>query len=50
MFYVSILQKCTLDPVHAVDWGELVINGDGTLEEGPVRILDSWVRFCDARL
>ena len=25
-----------------VDWGELVVDADGTFEEGPVRIMDSW--------
>ena len=40
MFHVFILRKCTPDPAHAMDWGELVINADGNLEEGPVRILD----------
>ena len=24
-----------------VDWGELVVDADGTFEEGPVRIMDS---------
>ena len=24
-----------------VDWGELVVNADGTFEEGPLRIIDS---------
>ena len=24
-----------------MDWGELVIDADGTFEEGPVRIVDS---------
>ena len=36
-----MLRKYTLDPTHVVDWGELVVNADGTFEEGPVRILDS---------
>ena len=26
---------------HVVDWGELVIDIDGTFEEGPVCIMDS---------
>ena len=41
VFHVSILQKCTPDPAHAVDWGKIFINADGTLEEGLVCILDS---------
>ena len=25
-----------------MDWGELVVDADGTFEERPVRIVDSW--------
>ena len=41
VFHVSILRKYIPDPAHVVDWGELVIDADGTFEEGPVRIMDS---------
>ena len=41
VFHVSMLRKYTLNPAHVVDWGELVIDADGTFEEGPVRIMDS---------
>ena len=41
VFHVSMLRKYTRDPAHVVDWGELVIDADGTFEEGPVRIIDS---------
>ena len=41
VFHVSMLRKYTPDPTHVVDWGELVIDADGTFEEGPVRIMDS---------
>ena len=41
VFHVSMLRKYTPDPTHVVDWGELVVDADGTFEEGPVRILDS---------
>ena len=41
MFHVSMLQKYTPNLTHVVDWGELVINADGTLEEGSMRIMDS---------
>ena len=41
VFHVSMLRKYTLDIAHVVDWGELVIDADGTFEEGPVRIMDS---------
>ena len=41
VFHVSMLRKYTPDLAHVVDWGELVIDADGTFEEGPVRIKDS---------
>ena len=41
VFHVSMLRKCTPDLTHAVDWGELTVDTDGTFEEGPVRIMDS---------
>ena len=41
VFHVSMLRKYTPDPAHVVDWGELVIDADGTFEEGHVRIMDS---------
>ena len=40
VFHVSMLRKYTPDPTHVVDWGELVVDADGTFEEGPVRIMD----------
>ena len=36
-----MLRKYTPDPTHVVDWEEIVVDTDGTFEEGPVRILDS---------
>ena len=42
MFHVSILRKYTPDPTHVVDWGELVIDANGTFEEGLMRLMDSW--------
>ena len=41
VFHVSMLRKYTPDPTHVVDWGELVVDADGTFEEGLVRIIDS---------
>ena len=41
VFHVSMLQKYTQDPTHVVDWGELVVDADGTFEEGPTHIMDS---------
>ena len=41
VFHVSLLQKYTPHPTHVVDWGELIIDTNGTFEEGPVHIMDS---------
>ena len=41
VYHVSILQKYTLDPTHVVDWGELIVDVDGTFDEGPMRIMDN---------
>ena len=41
VFHVYMLRKYTPDPTHVVDWGELVIDVDGTFKEGPVLIMDS---------
>ena len=40
-FHVFMLRKYTPNPTHIMDWGELVVDADGNLEEGPVRIMDS---------
>ena len=42
VFHVSMLRKYTLDPTHVVDWGELVVDVDGTFEKGPVCIMYNW--------
>ena len=41
VFHVSMLRKYTLDPAHVVDWGGIIVDTDGTFEEGPVCIMDS---------
>ena len=41
VFHVFMLRKYTPDPTHIVDWGELVVDVDGTFEEGAVRIMDN---------
>ena len=41
VFHVFMLRKYTLDPAHVVDWGEIIVDTDGTFEKEPVRILDS---------
>ena len=37
-----MLQKYTPDLTHVVDWGKLVVDANGTFEEGPICIMDSW--------
>ena len=41
VFHVSMLWKYTLDPAHVVDWGGIIVDTDGTFDEGPTCILDS---------
>ena len=41
VFHVSMLWKYTSDSAHVVDRGEIVVDTNGTFEEGPVRIMDS---------
>ena len=41
VFHVFMLRRYTPDPVHVVDWGEIEVDTDGTLEEGPVCIVDN---------
>ena len=41
VFHVSMLQRCTPDPAHVVDWGEIEVDTDGTFKEGPMCIMDS---------
>ena len=41
VFHVSMLRKCTPDPAHVVDWGQIEVDTDGTFEEGLVCILES---------
>ena len=41
VFHVSMLWKYTPNLTHVVDSGELVVDANGTFEEGPMRIMDS---------
>ena len=41
VFHVSMLRKYAPDPTYVVDWGELVVDADGSFEEGLVCIVDS---------
>ena len=41
VFHISMFRKYTQNPIHGVDWSELIIDADGTFEEEPVRIMDS---------
>ena len=49
VFHVSMLRRYTRDPAHVVNWGEIEVDMDETFEEGPMCIMDSLIRFCDAR-
>ena len=40
VFHISILRNYSPDPTHVVDWGELVVDADGTIEEEPARIIN----------
>ena len=42
LFFVSMLQKYTLDPAHVVYLGGIIVDTYGTFEEGLMHILDSW--------
>ena len=41
VFNVSMLRNYTPDLTHVVDWGELIVDVEGTFEEGPMRNMDS---------
>ena len=41
VFHVSMLRRYTPDPADVVDWGEIEVDTDGTLKEGPMCIMDS---------
>ena len=41
VFHVSMLWKYTPDPAHVVDWGGIIVDTNGTFEEGQARILYS---------
>ena len=41
VFHVSMFRKYTLDLAHVVDWRGIIVDTDGTFEEGTTRILDS---------
>ena len=34
VFHVSMLRKYTSNPTHVVDWGKLIVDVDGSFEEG----------------
>ena len=42
VFHVSMLRKYIPDPAHVVDWGQIEVDTDGTFEEEPVCIDDSY--------
>ena len=50
VFHISMLWRYTLDPAHVVDWGEIEVDTNGTFEEGPVCIMDSWDRVLRRKI
>ena len=42
VFHISMLRRYTPNPAHVVDWGAIGVDMEGTFEEGPVCIMDSW--------
>ena len=40
VFHGSMLRKYTPDPTYVVDWGELIVDANGTFAEGPMHIMD----------
>ena len=45
-----MLRKYTPNLTNVVDWGELVVDEDGTFEEGLVRIMDSWDQVLRSKI
>ena len=41
VFHISMLRKYTPNSAHVVDWGGIIVDTNGTFEEGPTRILDN---------
>ena len=41
VFHISMVRKYTSDPAHVVDLGGIIVDTNGTFEEGPTLILDS---------
>ena len=50
VFHVFMLRKYTPDLTHVVDWGELVVDTDGTLKRDQCVSWITETRFCVARL
>ena len=41
VFHIFMFWKCTPDSAHVMDWREIIVDTNGTFEEGSVRIMDS---------
>ena len=50
VFHVSMLQKYLADSSHVIDWNELSMDGDATLEEGPVEITNKGEKIQGKKL
>ena len=49
VFHVSMLRKCTPDPSHVVDWGQIEVDTDGPSRRDHCALLIAVIRFCDAK-
>ena len=45
-----MLRKYTPNPTHVLDWGEVVVDADGTFEKEPGRIKDSRDQVLRAKI
>ena len=45
VFHISMLQKCTLDSSHVIQWVKVPIYGDVTYEEQHIQILEREVKM-----
>ena len=49
VFHVSMLRKYTPNPTHVVDWGELVVDADGTLRRDRCVSWIVEIKSCEER-
>ena len=49
VFHISMLRRYTPDPAHAVDWGEIEVDTDGTSRRDQCALWVAGIRFCVVR-